>query len=51
MQIDDPARGFSVKHEGPLDMRMNPQRGQPASVFLQKTRFECARCLVRGERG
>ncbi len=36
MQIDDPARGFSVKHEGPLDMRMNPQRGQPASVFLQK---------------
>jgi 16S rRNA (cytosine1402-N4)-methyltransferase len=36
MQIDDPARGFSVKHEGPLDMRMNPRRGQPASVFLQK---------------
>ena len=35
MQIDDPGRGFSVKHEGPLDMRMNPQRGQPASVFLQ----------------
>ena len=35
MQIDDPARGFSMKHEGPLDMRMNPQRGQPASVFLQ----------------
>jgi 16S rRNA (cytosine1402-N4)-methyltransferase len=36
MQIDDPARGFSVKHDGPLDMRLNPQRGQPASVFLQK---------------
>ena len=36
MQIDDPARGFSVKHEGPLDMRLNPQRGQPASVLLQK---------------
>ena len=36
MQIDDPARGFSVKHEGPLDMRMNPQRGQPASLLLQK---------------
>jgi 16S rRNA (cytosine1402-N4)-methyltransferase len=35
MQIDDPARGFSLKHEGPLDMRLNPQRGQPASVFLQ----------------
>jgi 16S rRNA (cytosine1402-N4)-methyltransferase len=36
MQIDDPSRGFSVKHEGPLDMRMNPRRGQPVSVFLQK---------------
>jgi 16S rRNA (cytosine1402-N4)-methyltransferase len=38
MQIDDPARGFSVKLEGPLDMRMNPQRGQPAYVLLEKTR-------------
>ncbi len=36
MQIDDPARGFSVKLAGPLDMRMNPQRGQPASAFLGK---------------
>jgi 16S rRNA (cytosine1402-N4)-methyltransferase len=35
MQIDDPARGFSVKHDGPLDMRMNPQRSQPASALLQ----------------
>jgi len=36
MQLDDPTRGFSVKHEGPLDMRMNPERGQSASVFLSK---------------
>jgi 16S rRNA (cytosine1402-N4)-methyltransferase len=35
MQIDDPARGFSVKLAGPLDMRMNPQRGQPVSSLLQ----------------
>ncbi len=40
MQIDDPSRGFSVKLEGPLDMRMNPQRGQPASVFLEKITAE-----------
>lgn len=36
MQIDDPRRGFSVKLEGPLDMRMNPQRSQPASGLLEK---------------
>lgn len=36
MQIDDPARGFSVKLEGPLDMRMDPERGQPASRLLEK---------------
>ncbi len=36
MQIDDPARGFSVKFSGPLDMRMNPQRGQPVSALLKK---------------
>lgn len=34
MQIDDPSRGFSTKYEGPLDMRMNPGRGQSASELL-----------------
>jgi 16S rRNA (cytosine1402-N4)-methyltransferase len=38
MQIDDPARGFSVKLAGPLDMRMNPSRGQPAAALLEKIR-------------
>ena len=38
MQLDDPARGFSAKFEGPLDMRMNPGRGQPAAALLEKTR-------------
>ena len=34
MQIDDPSRGFTFKREGPLDLRMNPNRGQPASGLL-----------------
>jgi 16S rRNA (cytosine1402-N4)-methyltransferase len=46
MQLDDPARGFSVKHQGPLDMRMNPQRGQPASIFLQRISAEALRPLL-----
>jgi 16S rRNA (cytosine1402-N4)-methyltransferase len=34
MQLDDPSRGFTFKHPGPLDLRMNPQRGQPAAGLL-----------------
>ena len=40
MQIDNHSRGFSVKGEGPLDMRMNPGRGFPASALLEKIRPE-----------
>lgn len=36
MQIDNPDRGFTFKSVGPLDMRLNPQHGQPASRLLSR---------------
>jgi 16S rRNA (cytosine1402-N4)-methyltransferase len=36
MQADNPARGFNFKLPGPLDMRMDPSRGEPASQFLAR---------------
>ena len=35
MQIDNPDRGFSLKLDGPLDLRLNPKTGKPASDFLK----------------
>jgi 16S rRNA (cytosine1402-N4)-methyltransferase len=35
-QLDDPARGFSFQQPGPLDMRLNPAEGEPASGLLKR---------------
>ena len=35
MQLDNPARGFSYKFDGPLDLRLNPSRGTSAAELLK----------------
>lgn len=36
MQIDNPERGFSIKYDGPLDLRLNPEKGITAAQRLKE---------------
>lgn len=45
-QLDDPAKGFSYRADGPLDLRFCQQRGRPAHALLEETdEKELARIL------
>jgi 16S rRNA (cytosine1402-N4)-methyltransferase len=46
-QLDDAARGFSFRAPGPLDMRMDPTRGEPLSARLSEWDVAALERIVR----
>ncbi len=46
-QIDDPQRGFSLRASGPLDMRMDPSRGETAAEWLARATTEELTRVIR----
>jgi 16S rRNA (cytosine1402-N4)-methyltransferase len=45
-QLDDPGRGFSFRADGPLDMRMDPTRGEPVSAWLARAGVDEIRQVI-----
>ncbi len=46
-QIDDPQRGFSLRGDGPLDMRMDPTRGETAAQWLARATVDELTRVIR----
>jgi 16S rRNA (cytosine1402-N4)-methyltransferase len=47
-QFDDPARGFSFRGDGPLDMRMDPSQGMSAAEWLAVAEENQIKEVIRG---
>ncbi len=47
LQLDDPARGFSFRLDGPLDMRMNPSSGTTAAQLVDSLTADELASLIR----
>lgn len=47
-QLDDPARGFSLRGDGPLDMRMDPTRGVSAADWIATASEQQLREAIAG---
>jgi 16S rRNA (cytosine1402-N4)-methyltransferase len=45
-QLEDPQRGFSFRADGPLDMRMDPTRGEPVSAWIARAGVDEIRQVI-----